>query len=140
MDTFGGMRKKYCVNGGNSIDAQFYPVEVIESGAPRLYSKLDSGIDSPTKGCALLISENEAILVSSLPPAKGGTPDPLQIRSDILPIEQAIDSVLSLTNLHYGSLRAPKLPVTLHYSDKIAGMILDGIKPDSLTGTNPYWL
>ena len=45
-----------------------------------------------------------------------------------------------MTLLHYGSLRPPKLPVTIHWSDKIAGLALKGIKPKKLEGTIPYWL
>jgi len=48
--------------------------------------------------------------------------------------------VLALTYLHYGSLRPPRLPVTIHYSDKIAYLALRGIKPKNLEGDIPFWL
>lgn len=135
-----GNEERDLVDWGKRIGAKLYPVEVIKSGAPRLYRNSSSIVESPQKGDCLFLSGTEAILVSSLPPFKTGTPNPLQIRSKVLPIEQAVDSVLSLTMLHYGSIRAPRLPVTIHYSDKIAELILDGIKPDTLTGDIPYWL
>ncbi|WP_155818163.1 hypothetical protein [Anaerolinea thermophila] len=86
-------------------------------------------------------SNTEAFLVSSLPPFKGSTPRPLQIRTEpSFRIENAIHSVLSLTLLHYGSVREPRLPVTIHYSDKIAELSLLGIKPKDLEGDLPFWL
>lgn len=124
------------------IRAEFHLVEVIKSGAPRLYqSTATSAIDRPPKGSAFKVSDTEAFLVSSLPPFKGSTPRPLQIRTEpSFPIENAIHSVLSLTLLHYGSVREPRLPVTIHYSDKIAELSLLGIKPKDLEGDLPFWL
>jgi len=55
-------------------------------------------------------------------------------------IVQAIHSVLALTLLHYGSLRPPRLPVTTHYTDRIAYLALMGIKPRDLEGNIPFWL
>jgi argonaute-like protein implicated in RNA metabolism and viral defense len=54
-------------------------------------------------------------------------------------IEEAIHSVLALTLLHYGSLRPPRLPITIHYSDEIAYLALKGIKPKEMEGTLPFW-
>jgi argonaute-like protein implicated in RNA metabolism and viral defense len=80
-------------------------------------------------------------LVSSLPPFADTTPQPLHLRTEPpFTIEQAIHSVLALTLLHYGSLRPPRLPVTIHYSDRIAYLALRGIKPRNLEGTIPFWL
>jgi len=45
-----------------------------------------------------------------------------------------------MTLLHYGSLHPPKLPITIYYSDIIANLALDGIKPKNMTGNIPYWL
>jgi argonaute-like protein implicated in RNA metabolism and viral defense len=55
-------------------------------------------------------------------------------------MKQAIRSVLALTQLHYGSLNPPRMPVTIHYSDKIASFALEGIKPPQLSGSIPFWL
>ncbi len=41
---------------------------------------------------------------------------------------------------NHGSLLQPRLPVTVHYSDKIANLALQGIKPNALEGDRPYWL
>lgn len=139
---FRGGEKSALKEWAKQIGAEFHLVEVIKSGTPRLYqSTATSAVDRPPKGTAFKISDTEAFLVSSLPPFKGSTPRPLQIRTEpTFPIENAIHSVLSLTLLHYGSVREPRLPVTIHYSDKIAELSLLGIKPKDLEGDVPFWL
>jgi len=137
---FRGEEKQALKNWASEINSEFFLVEVIKSGAPRLYLQTTT-IDKPAKGTAFKLNANEAFLVSSPPPFKGSTPRPLHIRTDgNFPIEKAIHSVLSLTLLHYGSVREPRLPVTIHYSDKIAEFSLLGIKPKDLEGDMPFWL
>lgn len=139
---FRGEEKSALKEWAKEIGATFYLVEVIKSGAPRLYSQNGGmGIDRPEKGTAFKLNPREAFLISSLPPFKGNTPRPLQIRVDNgITVEQALNSILSLTLLHYGSVREPRLPVTIHYSDKIAEFSLRGIKPKDLEGDLPFWL
>lgn len=137
---FRGQEKQTLKNWASEIQSEFMLVEVIKSGAPRLYQQTTT-LDKPEKGAAFKLSPNEAFLVSSPPPFKGSTPRPLHIRTDgDFPVEKAIHSVLSLTLLHYGSVREPRLPVTIHYSDKIAEFALLGIKPKDLEGDMPFWL
>ncbi|MCF2971370.1 hypothetical protein L1047_09215 [Synechococcus sp. Nb3U1] len=139
---FRGGEKSALKEWAKQIGAEFHLVEVIKSGAPRLYQSTSaSAIDRPPKGTAFKISDTEAFLVSSLPPFKGSTPCPLQIRTELsFSIENAIHSALSLTLLHYGSVREPRLPVTIHYSDKIGEFSLLGIKPKDSEGDVPFWL
>ncbi|GHO94645.1 hypothetical protein KSF_046930 [Reticulibacter mediterranei] len=138
---------------GQQIGATFFLVEVVKSGAPRLYHwmPVSDGQQKgqqqpcqwlqPAKGSAFRLSDQAAFLVSSLPPFKKATPYPLYIRAEApLSIEHALHSVLSLTLLHYGSLLAPRLPVTTHYSDKMASLALRGIRPPTAEGTDPYWI
>jgi len=137
---FRGEEKQALKNWASEIQSEFMLVEVIKTGAPRIYQQTTT-IDKPAKGTAFKLSANEAFLVSSPPPFKGSTPRPLHIRTDgNFSIEKAIHSVLSLTLLHYGSVREPRLPVTIHYSDKIAELSLLGIKPKDLEGDMPFWL
>lgn len=122
------------------IGAEFYLVEVIKSGVPRLYSRNDK-IDRPQKGDIFVLNELEALLVSSLPAHSNSTPQPLLVRTDgQLDIKMAVHSVLSMTMLHYGSLRPPRLPVTIHYSDRIGYLALRGIKPSNHSGTGLFWV
>ncbi len=138
---FRGDEKRVLRNWGESIDAQFHLVEVIKTGTPRMYRSQNSTTGQPLKGTLFRLNDREGFLVSSLPPFKDATPQPLRIRTDYpFTIEEAAHSVLSLTLLHYGSTRSPRLPVSIHYSDRIAYLALRGIKPRDLEGTIPYWL
>jgi len=138
---FRGDEKQALKNWAQKIGAKFYLVEVIKTGTPRIYAKSGGRTHQPIKGIAFKLSDNEAFLVSTLPPFQNATPQPLHIRTEKpFTIEQAIHSILSLTLLHYGSLRPPRLPVTIHYSDRISYLALRGIKPKNLEGTMPFWL
>ena len=138
---FRGNEKQVLKSWAKQIGAEFYLVEVIKDAVPRIYSLLNREVQQPAKGDVFKLSDTQAFLVSSLPPFKNSTPKPLQIRTEApFTIEQAIHSVLSLTLLHYGSLRGTRSPVSIHFSDKIGYLALKGIKPKDLEGTIPYWL
>jgi hypothetical protein len=132
-----------------SLDATFYLVEIRKTGMPRLYRQLipsepnsmGSTFGKPQKGDGLKLSETEALLVSSLPPFEMGTPQPLHVQSDAkLGIDRAITSILALTILHSGSVPQPRLPISIHDSEKITGLMLKGIKPKATDGDLPFWL
>jgi argonaute-like protein implicated in RNA metabolism and viral defense len=146
---FRGNEKAALQQRAVQLGATFYLVEIIKNDAPRLYCQSEKhksdenphGIIQPAKGTIFKISETEAFLVSSLPPFQNSTPQPLHLRSDTsLGIDKAIKSVLALTLLHYGSLRPPRLPVSIHYSDKIGYLALRGIRPNNSQGQIPFWL
>jgi Piwi domain len=138
---FRGEEKAALQNWAKELNAQFHLVEVLKAGTPRLYASIGGKIEQPPKGSCFKLSSTQAFVVSAPPPFQGGTPQPLQVRSEPpFRIEEAINSVLSLTVLHYGSLLSPRLPVTLHFSDKIAYLALQGIKPKDLEGDVPFWL
>lgn len=138
---FRGNESEVLLNWGEQIGAKFNLVEVIKSGSPRLYQWQTGRIGQPKKGTSFVFNEKQAFMVSSLPPFPNSTPNPLHIRThEQFPLKSALHSVLTLTLLHYGSELEPRLPVSVHYSDKIAGMALKGIKPRELEGNIPYWL
>lgn len=134
--------RRALIEWGDQIDATFYFVEVIKSGAPRLYASKNKDIVKAPKGSILKLSNTEALLVSSeFPMGFKATPQPLRVRTHPpFTLEHALHSVLSLTLLHYGSLRSPRLPVTTHYADKISSMAVKGLKPETLDGAIPFWL
>ena len=141
-----GKEKRILVDWAEEIGATFHLVEVIKSGAPRLYScrsfeRGPDGVGQPEKGTTLKLSPREAIIASTPPSSDNATTRPLRIRTESsLTIEEALHSVMSMTLLHYGSVRQPRLPVTVHYSDEIAGLALMGVKPRDLVGKKLYWL
>ncbi len=138
---FRGDEKESLKKWGNEINAEFFLVEIIKTGTPRLYMTNGKEMLQPDKGTVFKISDTEAFLVSSLPPSPKVTPQPLRIRTELpFSVEQAAHSILCMTLLHYGSLRPPRLPVTIHYSDRIAYLALQGIKPKNLEGNIPFWL
>ena len=126
---------------GKKIGADFYPVEIVKSDVPRLYKREFGKIVRPDKGTAFFLNDREAFLVSSLAPHKNSTPRPLLVRTKgDLGIADAVHSVLALTHLHYGSILMPRLPVSLHYSDRIAYLLLRGVRPSSSEGSDPWWV
>lgn len=125
------------------MDSAFHLVAVRKQGAPRLYElDNDRSATQAPKGSYVRISDQSAHVVSSPPPFEGSTPRPLQVhvRSESLSIEEALHSVLSFSIMHHGSVRPPRLPVSLHYSDSVASRLQDGIRPSSQKGPLPYWL
>ena len=134
--------KETLMEWGNQIGTTFYFVEVIKSGAPRLYGRQNKETVRAPKGYIFKRSGTEALLVSSeFPPGFKATPRPIQIRTHPpFSLEYALHSVLSLTLLHYGAIRLPRLPVTIHYADKICSMAAKGLKPKTLDGDIPFWL
>jgi len=140
---FRGEEKQALKVWAKRLNAEFHLVELLKTGAPRIYglNLQTQAAQLPPKGSALKLNDHEAFLVSSLPPFANATPYPLHIRTEApFRIEEALHSVLALTLLHYGSLRPPRLPITIHYSDEIAYLALKGIKPKALEGTIPFWL
>lgn len=134
--------KNTLIDWGKQIGATFYFVEVIKSGTPRLYAIQNKEIIKTPKGNIFKLCETEALLVSSeFPAGFKATPQPIRVRTHHpFSLENALHSVLSLTLLHYGSLRPPRLPVTTHYADKISSMAVKGLRPETLDGEIPFWL
>jgi argonaute-like protein implicated in RNA metabolism and viral defense len=120
-----GMEKK--------LGIKFYLVEVRKSGAPRIYFE--------KKGIWVKINENEAYLLTTS--RTQGTPIPIIVRLpetyEDFSIEDAVISITSMTLLHWGSIKPPRLPVTTHYADKIGQFLLEGII-SNLEGYIPFWL
>jgi hypothetical protein len=123
----------------NQLNGEVFFIEVIKSGSPRLYLSNNKQIQAPGIGTAFLLSDTEAFLVAS--ESSTATPQPLQIRTrEPFTIGKSLHSVLMLTLMHYGSLRRPRSPITIHYSDKIGYLALRGVKPAGGVSTDMYWL
>ncbi len=136
---FRGDEAKIIQNHLSQLGGEAFLVEVIKSGSPRLYMLSQNQIDSPHLGMAFQLSETEAFMVTSK--SSRGTPQPLHVRTQLpFTIGKALHSVLMLTLMHYGSVKRPKLPITIHYSDKIGYLALRGVKPIGGQSTDMYWL
>ena len=121
--------KEALMEWGNQIGTTFYFVEVIKSGTPRLYASQEGKIVKAPKGSIFKLGENEALLVSSeFPAGFKATPQPVRVCTHPpFPLKHALHSVLSLTLLHYGSIRLPRLPVTIHYLERLGSFIFGGV-------------
>ena len=145
---FRGREKETLRQIAQEAEATFYLVEVLKQGAPRVYRTVPRAdgqkgirVQAPKRGDVFYLNQWEALVVSSLAPSQEGTPQPLRVRTEPpFNIRDAVHSVLAMTLFHYGSLLPPRLPVTLHYSDRIAQMALEGIMPERPEGDLPYWL
>ena len=112
-----------------------------ESSPFRIYRFGENGIEDPQKGDGIKISDHEAIIISTLPKHSTGTPNPLHIRcSKNISIEDAILSVLQLTDLHYSSQQQPRCPVTTHNAHQISNLLRMNVRPPDDEGLLPWWL
>jgi hypothetical protein len=112
----------------------FALVSILKSGTPRIFRMKGNVVENPSKGCAILLSQQEAI-ISTYEPLLG-THIPLRIKvlhSDY-PLNEAIEDVLRLTLLNFSSFTLNKLPATVAFADRIAWYNLHGIGPEDRNG------
>lgn len=120
----------------DELDATFSPIEIIRAGVPRLYALNGGRIEPPSWGSLFRLNASEAFVQSS-----DSSVQPLHLRAEApLTIEQAVESVLSFTLLHYGAIKPSKLPVTIHQTESIEAGIARGIFPMTRDADTPYWL
>ena len=126
---------------GIEIDSEVMVVQVIKRVPFRIYDETENNLSNPRKGDGCIISENEAIVVSNTPVHNSGTVQPLHIKcTPNISIENAVHSVLALSDLHYGSENQPRNPVTTHDSHNIGKLLSMNVKPKEREGSRPYWL
>jgi hypothetical protein len=113
----------------------FALVSILKSGTPRIFQMKGNVVENPSKGCAILLSEQEAI-ISTYEPSLG-THIPLRIKvlyGDYYSLRDAIEDVLRLTLLNFSSFTLNKLPATVAFADRIAWYKLHGIGPEDRDG------
>ncbi len=126
---------------GIEIDSEVMVVQVIKREPFRIYDETGNDLSNPRKGDGCIISENEAIVVSNTPVHNSGTVRPLHIIcTPNISIENAVHSILALSDLHYGSENQPRNPVTTHDSHNIGKLLSMNVKPKEREGNKPYWL
>ena len=124
-----------------TLETNFYPVEIHPYDNPRIYGLAGKKVVQPQWGKMFLLSETEALVMTTAP-IESMTPQPLRILSllETLPIKQATQSVLSWSLLHYGMTQPARFPVTIQYTDEIAQWFSKGELPDTKESDVPFWL
>jgi len=112
----------------------FALVSVLKSGTPRIFQMKGNVVGNPSKGCAILLSKQEAVMSTYEPSL--GTHIPLRIKVlyGDYPLNEAIEDVLRLTLLNFSSFTLNKLPATVAFADRIAWYNLHGIAPEDADG------
>ncbi len=119
------------------LDAAFYPVELSREGTPRLYALANGRIACPLRGSLFRLGPNEAFLVSASHEHEDF--QPLYVRSQALPLDQAVQSVMQFAALSYGIVPAA-MPATLLNADLVGVSLIRGVMPDNVSGDVPFWL
>ncbi|AHE96847.1 hypothetical protein THERU_05030 [Thermocrinis ruber] len=114
----------------------FALVSIIKSGTPRILQINSNIVGNPPKGCAILLSEREAVISTYEVKESFGTHIPLRIKVlyGDYPLNEAIEDVLRLTLLNFSSFTLNKLPATVAFADRIAWYNLHGIGPEDTDG------
>jgi hypothetical protein len=112
----------------------FALVSILKSGTPRIFQMKGNVVGNPSKGCAILLSKQEAV-ISTYEPSLG-THIPLRIKVlyGDYPLNEAIEDVLRLTLLNFSSFTLNKLPATVAFADRIAWYNLHGVGPEDTDG------
>jgi len=107
----------------------FALVSIVKSGTPRIFQMKGNVVENPSKGCAILLSEQEAVISTYEVKESFGTHIPLRIKVlyGDYPLSEAIEDVLRLTLLNFSSFTLNKLPATVAFADRIAWYNLHGI-------------
>jgi hypothetical protein len=116
----------------------FALVSIIKSGTPRILQINSNIVGNPPKGCAILLSEREAVISTYEVRESFGTHIPLRIKvvydGGYYFLREAIEDVLKLTLLNFSSFTLNKLPATVAFADRIAWYNLHGIGPEDTDG------
>jgi len=137
---FRGEEISYLKKLGEKYDIQFKFVEVIKRNVPRLFSARNGKYYNPDKNQIFYLSSKEAIIINNeVKGSKTANPLRIRVRDDVTKLDNAIISVMALRMMHFGTTKAPKLPVTISFSDRISGFARRGIKPPNKSGNIPWW-
>jgi argonaute-like protein implicated in RNA metabolism and viral defense len=114
----------------------FALVSILKSGTPRIFRMKGNVVENSSKGCAILLSKQEAVISTYELKESFGTHIPLRIKVlyGDYPLSEAIEDVLRLTLLNFSSFTLNKLPATVAFADRIAWYNLHGIGPEDRNG------
>ncbi len=125
---------------GEEYDIEFRFVEVIKRNVPRLLQISNGKITNVEKNQVFFLRKKEALIVNTkISGERTAKPLRVVVRDEKTKLNDAIVSVMALRMMHFGSTRPSRLPVTISFSDRIAGFIRRGIKPNNNQGKVAWW-
>jgi len=119
------------------LQADIAPVSINRQYIPSIF-RLENGVQFAKWGSVFWLNHHQAVVMASHQDIERPA-EPMLVTSQILPIEDAVYSVLAWTILHYTGTDA-KLPVTLQGSDRIVDWMEKGQLPTTTSGDVPFWL
>ena len=96
-------------------------MEVKKNISERLIDKSNLNGMNPDAGICV-IKDNEAIIVTTQRDSNyGGAPQPLKIvhKHGSLTMNEIVRQIYALSELHVGSIKSTRLPMTTYYADRI---------------------
>ncbi|WP_154820936.1 Piwi domain-containing protein [Clostridium saudiense] len=103
---------------------EFSIVEVRKNFATRLVNNFNDEVSNPSKG-SFILRDNEAIVVTTDINDNMGAPKPIKVEKTYGDIDMLtiINQIYALTQIHVGSAKSLRLPITTGYADKICKAI-----------------
>lgn len=102
----------------------FSIIEVRKNFATRLANNFNNHISNPSKG-SFILKDNEAIVVTTDIKDNIAAPKPIKIEKTYgnIDMETVVKQIYALTQIHVGSAKSLRLPITTGYADKICKAI-----------------
>lgn len=102
----------------------FTIVEIKKNFATRVANNINNEVSNPFKG-SFILRENEAIVVTTDIKDNIGAPKPIKVEKTYGDIDMMtiINQIYALTQIHVGSAKSMRLPITTGYADKICKSI-----------------
>ena len=103
---------------------EFSIIEVRKNFATRLANNFNNHISNPSKG-SFILKDNEAIVVTTDIKDNIAAPKPIKIEKTYgnIDMETVVKQIYALTQIHVGSAKSLRLPITTGYADKICKAI-----------------
>jgi hypothetical protein len=124
----------------DKLKMTFYRMDVSAGANPRLYGFTGKGMAQPPTGTAFTLDDTRALLIPALPGHPSQPPNPLLITTNsVFPVEMGLRTTLAMNVLH-PTAKKPRLPVTLHYGERIKRLLGAGVHPAEPEGALAWWL
>ncbi len=128
--------QNYC----DSAKITLHTVQVGTGANPRLYAFSGKSIVQPPTGSTFALDGTRGLLVPALPAHPAAASNPLLVEaSKDLALKTALRSLLEMNLLH-PQAKKPRLPITLHYSERIRRLVGAQVMPARPDGALAWWL